>query len=200
MKKPAVYYRVSTTKQDIESQKIEIESFLKDRGFNPSTVPVYADVGYSGKDPNRPEFQRMIQDAFRRKIDCIIVYKLDRFSRSANTAIRLILELDDNKVGFLAINNPALCMDRDMPMRRTMLAAFAEIGQIERENIVDRIKSGLKAAKSRGVKLGPPVKLSDEVKAKIFELKNAGLSNRKIAPIMKLGSTTIDRVIKGATG
>ena len=84
------------------------------------------------------------------------MYKLDRFSRNATDAIRTLLDLDECNVAFVSVTQPVLNLGHDNPFRRTMLAAFAEIAEIERQTIVQRVKAGLEAAKQRGIKLAHP--------------------------------------------
>lgn len=195
MKKQAIYYRVSTTKQDIDSQKMEVENYLASQQINLASVKIYSDIGLSGKHLNRPEFLNMLADAQQGKIENIIVYKLDRFSRSASTAIRLILELDEMGVGFISVSQKALNLGTDVPFRRTMLSAFAEIAQIERETTVERIKAGLNAAKKRGVKLGRRVKITDRVKDNILALREEGLSIRQIAKKVGFSRNSVHKII-----
>jgi DNA invertase Pin-like site-specific DNA recombinase len=183
--KIAIYYRVSTGKQDIISQRNGVERFIKQKGYNLKTAKVYCDEGISGSTMDRPAFQQMIQDAIHGKVNTIIVYKLDRFSRSASAAIKLLLELDEYNVGFMSATQEALNLGHQNPFRRTMLSAFAEIAEIERETIVERVKSGLAAAKQRGIKLGQPNKI-DEKRDQILKLKDAGLSLRAIAKEVSL--------------
>src|SRR5690606_27494098 len=125
-------------------------------------------------------FQRMLDDAYGHKIDTIIVYRLDRFSRHATTAIRLLLNLDENGVAFISVTQPVLNLGHENPFRRTMLAAFAEIAEIERETIVARVRAGLDAARRRGVQLGAPVKVSDEHRTTAQGTKSKGHSEREI--------------------
>ena len=159
MQRAAIYYRVSTDKQDLDSQKQAVESFinaLEDFQRSLQKVSEYVDEGISGAKTNRPAYQQLLDDCYKKKIDTIIVYKLDRFSRNATDAIRTLLDLDECNVAFVSVTQPVLNLGHDNPFRRTMLAAFAEIAEIERQTIVQRVKAGLEAAKQRGTKLGAP--------------------------------------------
>jgi DNA invertase Pin-like site-specific DNA recombinase len=192
--KIAIYYRVSTGKQDIDSQRHEVEHFLKEKGYNLRATKVYCDEGISGKTVIRPEFQRMLRDASHGKINTIVVYKLDRFSRSAGTAIKLLIDLDEKGVGFMSATQPALNLGHQNPFRRTMLSAFAEIAQIEAETIRERVKAGMAAARKRGVKLGQPNKI-DVKRDQIMKLKSAGLSLRAIAKEVSLSLGAVHKVV-----
>ena len=183
MNRVAVYYRVSTDKQDLASQRQAVETFLKGQPDEkqPDSVREYIDEGMSGKTSRRPGYQAMLKDAWGRKIDTIVVYRLDRMSRNATEAIRTLLALDEAGVCFVSVTQPVLNLGRDNPFRRTMLAAFAEIAEIERETIVARVKSGLEAARKKGVRLGAPVKAGRAQQLVVQRLRGEGLSYRKIA-------------------
>jgi DNA invertase Pin-like site-specific DNA recombinase len=84
-------------------------------------------------------------------------------------------------VGFISITQPVLNLGLDNPFRRTMLAAFSEIAEIERETIVSRVRSGLAAAKKRGVTLGRPRQYTEEQQRLVREKRALGLSYEQIA-------------------
>lgn len=195
-----IYYRVSTVNQDLDSQITTVQAWLKSLPENkrPKSVTEFRDEGISGTTTRRPGFQAMLEAAHAGKIDTIVCYKLDRFSRSATTAIRLLLNLDEVGVAFISVTQPVLNLGHENPFRRTMLAAFAEIAEIERETIVARVRAGLDAARKRGVKLGQPKKLSTAKAARAKQLKGQGKSIREIAKAMKLSVGSIHTLVKGA--
>ena len=198
MKKVAVYYRVSTEKQDLASQRDVVEKWLNDLDDKkkPDHITVFKDEGISGKTASRPGYQEMLKTAFSKKIDTIVVYRLDRMSRNATEAIQTLLSLDAAGVAFISVTQPVLNLGHENPFRRTMLAAFAEIAEIERETIVMRVKSGLEAAKKRGVRLGPPIKANEETQLEIKRLRSEGKSYSDIAKITGLGKGTVHRLDK----
>lgn len=163
----------------------------------PETTRIFQDEGRSGKDSNRPGFQTMLKAARAGEIDTIIVYRLDRFSRDANTAIRTILELDSHGVAFIATSQPVLNLGHENPFRRTMLSAFAEIAEIERSTIVARVKEGLEVARKRGRRLGRPP-LNAYSKARIKELMDAGFNKKTVALQLGLSRTTVWKFLKEA--
>ena len=131
MKNIGVYYRVSTDRQDLASQELAIKNWLDGLSLekNPKKN-IFKDEGLSGKTQNRPGLKNA-RYSICRSIDTIVVYKLDRFSRQASTAIRLILSLDEAGVAFISVTQPVLNPGHENPFRRTMLAAFAELAEIE---------------------------------------------------------------------
>ena len=198
MVKVAIYYRVSTDKQDLTSQKHTVEKWLLDlpEKEKPKKIYVFEDEGFSGKDHGRPGFRQMMQAAAKKEIDTIIVYRLDRFSRNATVAIKTILELDEYGVGFISVTQPVLNLGHNNPFRRTMLAAFAEIAEIERDTIVARVKSGLDAARKRGTKLGAPIKASEEKRIEAEKLHEEGLSFKVIANRLEISVGSVHNLLK----
>lgn len=198
VKNIAIYYRVSTDKQDLASQKGAIEKWLEELTDKkkPKKILVFQDQGISGKTTNRPGLQAMLKAAYSGKVDTIVVYRLDRLSRNATTAIKMILNLDEAGVAFISVTQAVLNLGHENPFRRTMLAAFAEIAEIERETIVARVKAGLEAAKKRGVKLGAPKKYDDEKLRKAHELKAGGMSFRKISKEIGVSLGTVSKMLK----
>lgn len=190
----AVYYRVSTDKQDFKSQRHAVEQWLHERDLLAS---VYTDEGLSGNSLDRPGFQQLLSDCKAGLVDTVVCYKLDRFSRDASAAIRLILELDALGVAFVSVTQPILNLGHENPFRRTMIAAFAEIAEIERQTIVERVKSGLKSARERGIQLGAPVTIDPEQRALVAQLRAAGRSIRAIASAAGISSASVSRILRG---
>ena len=198
MKNIAVYYRVSTDKQDIASQQNAVETWLEQLhpDKKPKSIQCFTDEGISGKTDDRPAFKKMIDDAYAGRIDTIVVYRLDRFSRDASSAIRMLLNLDEVGVAFISITQPVLNLSHENPFRRTMLAAFAEIAELERTTIVARVVAGLKAARKRGVELGPPRKITQEIKDHANELRKNGMTIRQISQELKLSTGSISKLLQ----
>jgi DNA invertase Pin-like site-specific DNA recombinase len=191
----AVYYRVSTDKQDLASQKNTVERFIKEMKPSPTTT-VYADEGMSGADTSRPGFQAMLYHAANGAFDAVLVYDLSRLSRIAKNAIRFILDLDDWGVGFISATQPVLNIDRRNPFAKTMLMAFAEIAELERTTHIGRVNSGLAAARARGVRLGPAPKITIAHQRLVSQLQYKGMSSRAIAERIGLSVGTTHKLMK----
>lgn len=197
----AIYYRVSTDRQDLQSQKTAVEQWLAglDSSRQPQRLFHYQDEGISGSNSQRPAYQTMLKDAHDGKFDTIIVYRLDRFSRNATEAIKTLLTLDEAGVAFISVTQPVLNLGHENPFRRTMLAAFAEIAEIERQTIVSRVRAGLEAAKARGVKLGAPSKTTVQTKQLILQRRQQGASLRSLAKEFSLSYGAIQKIVSQAT-
>ncbi len=196
MDRVAIYYRVSTDKQELHSQKHAIQEWLEHHPKKPKKIYEIEDEGFSGKDLGRPGFKKLMNMAMGKQIDTIVVYRLDRFSRDANVAIRTILELDQCGVAFISITQPVLNLGHDVPFRRTLLAAFAEIAELERDTIIARVKAGLEAAKKRGITLGPPKKTTELLKNEAEKLRTDGKTIREIATSLNLSVGTVHKMLK----
>src|SRR6185437_7146755 len=136
----AIYYRVSTEDQSLDMQRVAVESWLKQTA-HAGDLKVYQDVGISGSTTKRPGFQRLLKDVEAGSLQYVLVYKLDRLTRDALTAIRTVLRFDELGVRFVSVTQPMF--SHGTPFRHAMLAIFAELAQMEREMIVERVKAGL---------------------------------------------------------
>lgn len=198
MKHVGIYYRVSTDRQDLASQKSAVKAWLEalPPERRPESLLEFKDHGQSGTNSQRKEYQALLKAAFEQRIDTIIVYRLDRLSRNATEAIQILLTLDQAGVGFISVTQAVLNLGLDNPFRRTMLAAFSEIAEIERDTIVGRVRQGLEAAKKRGVRLGRPRTTSEEQIRNIQDLRLEGLSFKSIATKLDMPVTTVKHAMK----
>lgn len=130
----AIYARQSIDKKDSLSIQGQIDLC---RGQVGEDVKIYKDKGYSGKNTNRPDFQRMMQDVEHGLIQKIVVYRLDRFSRSIADFGRLWEILKAHGVEFVSINET---FDTSTPMGRAMLNIIMVFAQLERETTAARVK------------------------------------------------------------
>lgn len=194
----AIYYRVSTGRQDFDSQKFAIKAYLEElpEAKRPQTITEFKDHGESGMNNQRKAYLSLIAAAKAKRIDTIIVYRLDRLSRNATEAIQLLLTLDQAGVGFISVTQPVLNMGIDNPFRRTMLAAFAEIAELERDTIVSRVNAGILSAKSRGVVFGRPKEHKEEDRVAAKWMRDKGMSFESIAKELGLSKTSVQRLIK----
>lgn len=130
----AIYARQSVDKADSLSIAGQIDLCKKQAM---GEVKVYQDKGYSGKNTNRPAFQRMMADVEKGLIQKIVVYRLDRFSRSLADFSRLWEELQKHSVEFVSINES---FDTTTPMGRAMLNIIMIFAQLERETTAERVR------------------------------------------------------------
>ncbi len=146
-----LYLRVSTQEQANEGYSIgEQESRLKDycKAMRWKIGKIYIDPGYSGGDTNRPGLQDLITDVKDKKIERVLVYKLDRLSRSQLDTLFLIEKVFlANGVDFVSMNEN---FDTSTPFGRAMIGILAVFAQLEREQIKERMGMGKEARAKEG--------------------------------------------------
>ncbi len=130
----AIYARQSVEKADSLSIQSQIDLCHREAAVD---CKVYQDRGYSGKNTNRPAFQQLMEDVERGLIQKIIVYRLDRFSRSIADFGRLWEILKKHNVEFVSINET---FDTSTPMGRAMLNIIMVFAQLERETTAERVR------------------------------------------------------------
>lgn len=141
--KCAIYTRVSTDEQAKEGYSLDAQAErLSDtaRASGWQVYEVYRDDGYSAKNRNRPALKRMMSDAFSGMFDAVLVYRIDRLSRSLKDLIEIVTELSQQKVGFKSATE---LIDTTTPEGRLMFHQFGSFAQYERELIGQRTKMGL---------------------------------------------------------
>ena len=136
VKRVALYARQSVDKKDsisIDTQLDACRRLLKEN----EPYKEYTDKGYSGKDTNRPAFQQMLKDLHAGKISKIIVYKIDRCSRSVLDFYQLVHTLDTLGCGFVSVKEEHI--DTTVPTGKLMIGISAVFAEFERETIQLRI-------------------------------------------------------------
>ena len=107
----------------------------------------YDDGGYSGADTNRPALQRLLADVTAGKLDCVVVYKVDRLGRSLLDFARLVDLFERHGVSFVAVTQQ---LNTSHSMGRLTLNVLLSFAQFERELIAERTRDRLAAARRRG--------------------------------------------------
>lgn len=149
--KVALYIRVSTQEQAKEGYSIgEQEERLKDycKAMRWSVAKIYIDPGYSGGNTDRPGLQDLIKDVTKHEIDKVVVYKLDRLSRSQLDTLYLIEKVFlTNGTDFVSMSEN---FDTSTPFGRAMIGILAVFAQLEREQIKERMSMGKEARAKEG--------------------------------------------------
>lgn len=146
----ALYVRVSSQEQvDGYSIGEQIERLTKySEAMCWDVYKIYTDPGYSGGDTNRPGLHSMLQDIKDGKVDKVVVYKLDRLSRSQKDTMMLIEdEFLAHGVDFVSMSEN---FDTSTPFGRAMIGILAVFAQLERENIKERTMIGKEARAKEG--------------------------------------------------
>ncbi len=146
-----IYARQSIDKKDSISIETQIE-YAK-REIYEEDFKVYQDKGYSGKNTNRPAFEQMMLDLDNEDVTKIVVYRLDRISRSIVDFADFINTLEAKKVAFVSATEK---FDTSAPMGRAMLYIIIVFAQLERETIAERVRDNYYARVKKGAWGGGP--------------------------------------------
>lgn len=191
--KTAIYARVSTTDQNCEMQLRELREYCARRGWE--ITAEYVDTGWSGAKASRPQLDRCMADAKAHRFETIVVWKLDRFSRSMLHLNQQLANLNSWGIRFMAITQN-IDTDQTNPTSRLLLQILGAVAEFERETIRERVKAGMTTAKHKGVRLGRPKRVFDRVK--VEALRKRGMSVREIAAELGLGKGTVERALKAS--
>lgn len=160
----AIYTRKSTEEgleqefNSLDAQREAGEAYIASQKHEGWTVVPqrYDDGGYSGGTMERPALERLLQDVENRRIDCVVVYKVDRLSRSLLDFAKIIEAFDRNGVSFVSVTQ---AFSTTTSMGRLTLNILLSFAQFEREIIGERIRDKVAAAKRKGKFTGgtPPL-------------------------------------------
>lgn len=150
----SLYIRVSTEEQategySIRGQKTQLVDYCRVNEYE--ITKIYIDEGLSAKDTNRPELQQLLRDAEAKMFDAVLVYKLDRFSRSAKDLHEMVGNLQTYGVDFISKQEK---FDTTTAMGRLMFGFLAVLAQFERELIAERVRLGLEQKVREGKRPG----------------------------------------------
>ena len=172
----AIYARVSTTNhgQDVGLQTRELRQFAEARGWQ--IAGEYIDAGVSGAKDSRPELNRLMADAHKRRFDVVCVWRFDRFARSVSHLLRALETFKALGIDFVSFSEQ---MDTSTPAGKMVFTVLGAVAELERSLIVERVRAGLRNARAKGKRLGRPRVIVDA--AKICGLRERGWSIREIA-------------------
>src|SRR6202171_3976796 len=191
-RRAVLYSRVSTLHhgQDPEVQSREIREYCQRRGW--SLVGEYVDAGISGSKERRPQLDRLIADAHKRKFDVVIVWEFDRFARSVSHLLRALENLRALGIEFVSLSEQ---IDTSTPTGKMIFTVLGAVAELERSLIAERVRAGLRNARAKGKRLGRP-RVSVDV-ARIASLRASGLSWPSIARELGLSVGTVYQASKG---
>ena len=149
MQRAAIYARVSTSDQHIESQLYPLRELAARRGFE--VVHEYTDVGVSGSKARRKGLDAMLADAHRRRFDIVLVAAFDRVARSVKHFLSAMDELNDLGIEFISAREN---IDTSGAMGRMFVTILGCIAELERSLIIERIKAGMHRRRLEGLPMG----------------------------------------------
>ena len=184
----AIYARVSTTNhgQDVGMQTRELRQFAEARGW--TVAGEYIDAGVSGAKDSRPELNRLMADAHKRRFDAVCVWRFDRFARSVSHLLRALETFKALGIDFVSFSEQ---MDTSTPAGKMVFTVLGAVAELERSLTVERVRAGLRNARAKGKRLGRPRVTIDA--ARITALRSQGLSWAKIGEALGVGEGTVRR-------
>ena len=172
----ALYARVSTTDkgQDPENQLIQLREYAHRRNFQ--IIGEFIDFA-SGKNQERKQYKLMMDDAQKRKLDVVLVWRYDRFARSTQALVNALKEFKTLGIDFISYQEN---IDTTTPTGELIFHVMASLAQFESSLISERVKAGMQRAKAQGKNISRP-KLDKSKLNQIVELQKLGLSLNQIS-------------------
>ena len=188
----AVYIRVSTVGQNEDGQRREIEKWMQGNGTQHANW--YLDKE-SGDRLDRTHFKRLQQDIFAGRVKTVIVYKLDRLSRSLKDGIQVLCDWCDKGVRVVSVTQQ---IDFNGAAGKLIASVLFAVAEMEQETRRERQAAGIAVAKEKGVYTGrkkgaikPGVSLK-----RVAQLRKQGLTQPEIARAMDCSVASVRRYLK----
>jgi DNA invertase Pin-like site-specific DNA recombinase len=176
------YARVSRTDQNLERQF----DALTEAGC----TRIFQDHGVSGSQESRAGLDEMLE--YARPGDVIVVHALDRLGRNTRSLLALVESLRERHISLRILT---LGVDTGTPAGVMVLSVMASLAALEKAILVERVHSGLEAARRRGRVGGRPPSLSEERKIEVVRMKSAGRTVAEITRLMVTSERTVRRVL-----
>ena len=190
--KAALYARVSTanTGQDPTTQTRELREYCQRRGWK--VAGEYVDAGISGAREKRPQLDRLMADAHRRRFDAVVVWRFDRFARSVSHLLRALETFKALGIDFISLSEQ---VDTSTPTGKLVFTVLGAVAELERSLIAERVRAGLRNARAKGKRLGRPKVNIDP--ARVTDLRRAGASWASIGARLGVSRGTARRAYLG---
>jgi DNA invertase Pin-like site-specific DNA recombinase len=191
MKKAAIYVRVSTPDQHVESQLYDLRELAAQRGFE--VVHEYEDRGVCGKKARRPGLDLLMADARRKKFSVVLVAAFDRIARSTRNFLQVVDELDSLEIEFVSRREGVATGNA---MGRLFVTIISAIAELERSLVVERVKSGMRRARLEGRQIGRA--RMDVDRQQVVLDRRSGLSLTQVAKKHGISRASVCRLVKEA--
>jgi len=190
-KKVALYLRVSTKTQHTSNQLTELKEVC-DR-FDYEIVDIYDEtVSGTKNNEDRSEFSRLIKDVKRKRFDMVLVWSLDRLGRQTSELLKFLTIIEDYDVGLYCWKQGINTSDA---MGRMFFQFVSVMSEYENSIRKERQLVGIERLKSQGKKYGGNDFISDDVKKTVIQLKEEGLSYRKIKEQVDISLSSISSIV-----
>ncbi|MCC7178259.1 MAG: recombinase family protein [Acidobacteria bacterium] len=185
--KVALYARVSTAEQTADNQVFELRRYCEARGW--AIAEEFVDHGVSGAKDSRPALDALMAAARRRRVDAVVVWRLDRLGRSLRHLLLTLDELTSRGVAFVSLGEG---IDTGTAAGRLQLHILGALAEFERERIRERVVLGLQRARRQGRVLGRP-RQQPPTGATLADC--SGLSVREAARVLGVSRSTAQRLL-----
>ena|ERR1700722_1182156 len=193
MKKAALYVRVSTPDQHVESQLYDLRELASQRGFE--VVHEYEDRGVSGTKARRPGLHALMADVRRKKFSVVLVAAFDRIARSTKNFLQIIDEFESSGIEFISRREN---IDTSGPMGRLFLTLISSIAELESDLIRERVRAGMRRARLEGRQIGRS--RLDIDREQVVNDRRSGLSLTVVAKKHAISRASVCRLMKEANG
>jgi DNA invertase Pin-like site-specific DNA recombinase len=191
MKRAAIYARVSTPEQHVETQLYDLRQLAAQRGFE--VVAEYTDNGVSGTKARRQGLDALMSAARKREFSVVLISAFDRAARSTRHLLQLIDELDSFGIQFVSRREN---VDTSGPMGRLFLTLIGSIAELEADLIKERIRAGMRRRKLEGYRLGrQPLDVDREA---IVADRLSGMSLTMVARKFGVSRASVIRFVRDA--
>jgi len=188
----AVYIRVSTHSQNLDSQRSEITQWLQRNDFDLATVQWFEDTE-TGTTLDRPAFKKLQKAIFNGEVKTVIVWKLDRLARKIKEGINVIADWCDKEIRIISTTQQ---IDLKGPTGHLLVSMLFGIAEIELQHSKERQQAGITLAKTKGIYAGRKKGATKNQPARAFALKQNGLSEAEIALGLGISERTVFRYLK----
>lgn len=198
----AIFARVSTSSQDTERQVADLTAFA-DRNKYQVLATITEQISGAKKNADRPQLQQLLDLAYRKEIDKVLVTEISRLGRDTTEILKTLDHFTDLGVCVQLLNYNLQTLtptgQRDS-IARMFMTMLADLARLERELIQDRVRSGIKRARAKGKAHGRKPGTIKENERLLEENKTAvrllrqGKSIRHIAKICEISPTTVQKV------
>jgi DNA invertase Pin-like site-specific DNA recombinase len=175
--------------QNPEMQLRELREYSERRGWE--IVSEYIDNGVSGAKDSRPELNRLMTDAYKRRFDAVVCWKFDRFARSVSHLLRALETFKSLGIEFCSFSEQ---MDTSTPTGKMIFTVLGAVAELERSLIAERVRAGIRNARAKGKKLGRPQAAVTD--SRLRELLDKNLSFAAIGKQLGCSAATVCRKAK----
>ncbi len=191
MKRAVLYMRVSTVDQNPESQLHDLRQMAQQRGFE--IVREYTDK-ISGTKGRRPGLDELLHDARHRRFDVVLIWAFDRIGRSTRHFLEVLDEFNRLQIEFISFREN---IDTGGPLGRAIVVIIGAIAELERNLIVERVRSGMRRARLEGRHIGRrPIEIDRQA---VLRHRAHGQSLSQIAKTFSISRATVCRIVQEET-